>query len=295
MKKLFIILTIILSVSLILVSCSEKPDNSGAAGGEDGKFPAAFNKRTFRIKDSDMTRSVTTSGENEYYYITTSDNSLNFDLHQNDVKDDDGNVTSAAVTKSYNVSVTVTVEDTTCTAKTKDGSTYTFTAAKDGEATIYTVAINDVSNNSYNGTYTIETVTPPVNDWPLGIELYQDISDEAGTCPARVMITPAGLYFVFLSAPSETDLDEKAWTDYTKSYSFYLTSVVEKTADGFTAGEGYNKLTFVRNTESGGYNLTLKSGEETEEKWNLVKAEYDYSFFFTESMLQRFMVTTPES
>ena len=297
MKRLLVILSLILMISLVLVSCSEKPQ-SGNTPSEDktqeGYFPKAFNNRTFRIKGTDSTRAVTTSGENEYYFITTADNTLNFDLHQNEVLDDDSNVVSKAVTTSYNVSVTVTVEGTSCTAKAENGSTYTFTAATTEDGTMYTVSINDVTNTSYNGTYTVETVTPPVDDWPLGIELYQDDSEEAGTCPARVMITPAGLYFVFLSATGEDYLDENAWTNYTKSYYFYLTSVVEKTDDGFTAGSGtYNKLTFVRDAEIGGYTLTLENGETM--TWNLVKAEYDYSFFFNEGMLKRFMVTTPES
>ncbi len=297
MKRLLVILSVILVISLVLVSCSENPQ-SGNTPSEDktqeGYFPKAFNNRTFRIKGTDSARTVTTSGENEYYFITTADNTLNFDLHQNKVEDKNGKGVSEAVTKSYNVSVTVTVEGTSCTAKAENGSTYTFTATTAGEETIYTVAINDVTNTSYNGTYTIETVTPPVDYWPLGIELYQDVSKEAGTCPARVMITPAGLYFVFLSTLGTDDLNESAWTRCPKSYFFYLTSVVEKTDDGFTAGDKtYNKLTFVRNAENGGYTLTLDNG--TTMTWNLVKAEYDYSFFFNEGMLQRFMVTTPES
>ncbi len=297
MKKLFIILSVVLAALLIVVSCSEKPATNNITSGdttEKGYFPKAFNKRTFRIKGTDSSRAVTTSGNNEYYFITTSDNTLNFDLHQNEVLDDEGSVVSEAVTTSYNVSVTVTVDGTSCTATAKDGSTYKFTSATDEDGTTYTVAINNTTKNTcYNGTYTIETVTQPVDDWPLGIELYQDISSEAGTCPSRVMITPAGIYFVFLSAPSHEAIDESSWTSFTKNYSFYSTSVIKKTSDGFTAGDGtYQKLTFAK-AKNRGYSLTLDDGATM--TWNLVKAEYDYSFFFNEGMLERFAVTTPVS
>lgn len=85
MKRLLVILSLILMISLVLVSCSEKPQ-SGNTPSEDktqeGYFPEAFNNRTFKLVRDTTARDASTE-KIDYFYISTEDTSLYIDLHVN--------------------------------------------------------------------------------------------------------------------------------------------------------------------------------------------------------------------
>lgn len=282
MRKLFIILTIILSVSLILVSCSEKPDNSGAAGDEgkkettaDGKFPAAFNNRTFKLKRDTSARDASTENI-DYFYISTEDSSLYVDLHVNSYTE--GGTYNEAQVLSSSTEVVVTVSDNSCTATAGD-TTYTFTRGTDDSVDI---VINGAKNNVINGTFTTSVAETAAN-WPIRFEKYEDVSQDS--VAVRFLFTPVGVYYVMSSNQTSTNPVEWKWVDGVKDYHLFLLKNIKVTDDGFVCrmmksdNSVIRTLTFTKAGE--GYTLVM-TGDVTSSDFtfNLTKAVFDPSFMF---------------
>ncbi len=276
MKKLFIILIVILSVSLILVSCSEKPDNSGAAGDQDGKFPAVFNNRTFKLERDTTARDASTDNI-DYFYISTEDSSLYVDLHVNSYTE--GETYNEAQFLSSSTEVVVTVSDNSCTARAGD-TTYTFTRGTDDSVDI---VINGAKNNVINGTFTTSVAETAAN-WPIRFEKYEDVS-KAYTA-VRFLFTPVGVYYVMATNKSYENTEEWDWVGI-KDYHLFLLKNIEVTDDGFVCRMlGYGSsvtrtLTFTKAGE--GYTLTIKDTAEHGDDFtfNLTKADFDPAFMFT--------------
>ena len=276
MKKLFIILTIILSVSLILVSCSEKPDNSGAAGNEDGKFPAAFNNRTFKLERDTTARDASTDNI-DYFYISTEDSSLYVDLHVNSYSE--GVTYNEAQFLSTSTEVVVTVSDNSCTATAGD-TTYTFTKGSDDSVDI---VINGAKNNVINGTFTTSVAETAAN-WPIRFEKYEDVSQ--GSVAVRFLFTPVGVYYVMSSNQKPgTNPVEWEWVGV-KDYHLFLLKNIEVTEDGFVCrmlGYGNSVIRTLTFTKAGeGYSLVMTADVTSSDfTFNLTKADFDPAFMFT--------------
>ncbi len=274
MKKLFIILIIILSVSLILVSCSEKPDNSGAAGDEDGKFPEAFNNRTFKLERDTTARDASTDNI-DYFYISTEDSSLYVDLHLNSYTEGEAPFLSSST------EVVVTVSDNSCTATAGD-TTYTFTRGTDDSVDI---VINGAKNNVINGTFTT-SVAETAENWPIRFEKYEDVSK--GSTAVRFLFTPVGVYYVMATNKSSVNTEEWDWKGI-KDYHLFLLKNIKVTQDGFVCrmknpdSSDIRTLTFTKAGE--GYTLVI-TGDVTSSDFtfNLTKAGFDPSFMFTSAI-----------
>ncbi len=276
MKRLFIILSVILSLALILVSCSEKPETNNTPEQDatvEGHFPKAFNNRTFKLV-RDTTARDASSEKIDYFYISTEDSSLYVDLHVNSYNDEDGTY-NAAQFLSSSTEVTVSVSDNVCTA-TAGETTYTFTQESDGSIDI---AINGAENSVINGNFTTSAAETAAN-WPIRFEKYEGEKDTA----VRFLFTPVGVYYVMSSNKSSENPREWDWKGI-KDYHLFLLKNIEVKEDGFVCRMlNYDKsvvrtLTF---TSSGEGYILVMTGDVTAEDFtfNLTKADFDPSFMF---------------
>lgn len=276
MKRLFITLSVILSLALILVSCSEKPETNNTTEEEttvEVHFPKAFNNRTFKLV-RDTTARDASSEKIDYFYISTEDSSLYVDLHVNSYNDEDGTY-NAAQFLSSSTEVTVSVSDNVCTA-TAGETTYTFTQESDGSIDI---AINGAENSVINGNFTT-SVAETADNWPIQFEKYEG---ERGTA-VRFLFTPVGVYYVMSSNKSYENPEEWDWKGI-KDYHLFLLKNIEVKEDGFVCRMlNYDKsvvrtLTFTSSGE--GYTLVM-TGDVTaaDFTFNLTKADFDPSFMF---------------
>lgn len=278
MKRLLFILSLILMISLVLVSCSEKPQ-SGNTPSEDktqeGYFPEAFNNRTFKLVRDTTARDASTE-KIDYFYISTEDTSLYIDLHVNNYTDDD-EVYKAAQFLSSSTEVTVTVSGTSCTAVAGD-TTYTFTQESDGSVDI---AINGSANSVINGSFTT-SAAETADSWPIRFEKYEGVSQDS--VAVRFLFTPVGVYYVMSSNKSYDNTEEWDWEGI-KDYHLFLLKNIKVKEDGFVCRMlNYEKsvirtLTFTSAGE--GYTLSMTDDVSTEDfTFNLTKADFDPSFMF---------------
>ncbi len=279
MKRLLVILSLILVISLVLVSCSENPQ-SGNTPSEDktqeGYFPKAFNNRTFKLVRDTTARDASTE-KIDYFYISTEDSSLYIDLHVNNYTDDEGN-NHAAQFLSTSTEVTVSVSDNVCTA-TAGETTYTFTQESDGSIDI---DINGAANSVINGSFTT-SAAETADSWPIRFEKYEDVSQDS--VAVRFLFTPVGVYYVMSSNKSYDNPGEWDWEGI-KDYHLFLLKNIEVTEDGFVCRMLNSDKSLIRTltfTSSGeGYTLTM-TGDVTPDDFtfNLKKADFDPSFMFT--------------
>lgn len=275
MKRLLVILSVILAISFVLVSCSEKPETNNTPAEDttkEGHFPKAFNYRTFKLVRETTARDAS-SEKIDYFYISTEDSNLYIDLHVNNYTDDDG-IYQVAQFLSTSTEVTVSVSDNVCTA-TAGETTYTFTEESDGSIDI---TINGAENNVINGSFTTSVAETAAN-WPIQFEKYEDVSQSSTA--VRFLFTPVGVYYVMSSNKSSENPEEWDW-EGVKDYHLFLLKNIEVKEDGFICRMlNYDKsvvrtLTF--NSSGEGYTLSMTG--DVELTYNLTKADFDPSFMF---------------